>query len=61
MSGGSVISYDSLFAFALLLMYVIGGGYMEHKKFIIGHETSIALIFGLIISALIHFLSSDHG
>lgn len=61
MSGGSVISYDSFFAFALLLMYVIGGGFMEHKKFIIGHETSIALILGLIISAFIHFLSSDHG
>ena len=61
MSGSSVISYDSFFAFALLLMYVIGGGFMEHRKFSVGHETSIALILGLIISALIHFLSSDHG
>lgn len=61
MSGSSVISYDSFFAFLLLLLYVIGGGFMEHKKFIIGHETSIALLVGLIISALIHFTTDDHG
>jgi len=58
---GSVISYDSFFSFALLLMYVIGGGFMEHRKFKIGHETGIALIMGLIISAMIHFIPSDHG
>jgi hypothetical protein len=37
----------------LLLFYVIGGAYMEYKHFPVGHETSIALIFGLIVSALI--------
>lgn len=61
MSGSSVISFDSFFAFALLLLYVIGGGFMEHKRFKVGHETSIALIMGLIISAIIHFTSEDHG
>jgi NhaP-type Na+/H+ or K+/H+ antiporter len=61
MSGSSVISYDSFFAFALLLLYVIGGGFMESRKFPVGHETGIALIFGLMISALIHFTSNDHG
>lgn len=61
MSGSVVISLDSFVAFALLLMYVIGGGFMEHKRFKVGHETSIALIVGLIISAMIHFIPTDHG
>jgi NhaP-type Na+/H+ or K+/H+ antiporter len=61
MSGNQVISFDYFFAFALLLAYVIGGGFMEHKKFRFGHETSIALIMGLIISAIVHFTTSDHG
>lgn len=56
MSGNFVVSLDALIAFFLLTMYVIGGGYIEHRKFIIGHETSVALIAGLIISAMLHFI-----
>jgi len=50
------VPFDSLVAFFLLTMYVIGGGFMEHKKFKLGHETSIALILGLAISAMINFI-----
>lgn len=32
---------------------------MEKHKFIIGHETSIALIAGLVISCILHFSSKD--
>jgi L-cystine uptake protein TcyP (sodium:dicarboxylate symporter family) len=50
------VPFDSLVAFFLLTMYVIGGGFMEHKKFKFGHETSIALILGLAFSAMINFI-----
>ena len=54
-----VVSLDSLIIFMLLLFYVIGGSFMEHKKFVVGHETGIALIAGLIISAMLHFIPND--
>jgi len=42
-------------------MYVILGGYMEHKHVKFGHETGVALVAGLIISACVHyFAGSDH-
>lgn len=54
-----VVSLDSFIAFALLLLYVIGGSFMEHKKFPLGHETSIALMAGLLISLMLHFIPND--
>lgn len=54
--GNFVVSMDALIIFILLLMYTVGGSYMEHKKFKFGHETSIALIVGLFVSACLHFI-----
>jgi solute carrier family 9 (sodium/hydrogen exchanger), member 6/7 len=59
MSGNFAVSMDALIVFILLLLYTIGGGYMEHKKFKFGHETSIALIVGLLVSAALHFIPSN--
>ena len=56
MSASYIVSLDALIAFTLLLLYVIGGGFMEHKHFIVGHETGIALIAGLTISAMLHYI-----
>ncbi len=41
--------------FVMLMVYVIIGGFMEHKKAGFGHETGVALVFGLIISASVHY------
>lgn len=41
--------------FVMLMVYVIVGGYMEHRKASFGHETGVALVFGLIISASVHY------
>jgi L-cystine uptake protein TcyP (sodium:dicarboxylate symporter family) len=54
-----VVSLDSLIAFSLLVLYVIGGSFMEHKHFAFGHETSIALIAGLLISLLLHYMQHN--
>lgn len=54
-----MVPLDAALFFLLLLLYVILGGYMEHKKAKFGHETGIALVFGLIISACIHYFSSS--
>jgi len=56
-----LVSLDSLIAFMLLLLYVIGGSFMEHKKFKLGHETGIALIAGLVISAALHFIPAHEN
>jgi hypothetical protein len=56
MSGGSIETpLMTAFFFILLLLYVILGGYMEHKHAKFGHETGAALIAGLIISFFLHF------
>jgi len=58
MSGGSfVVPLETALFFILLMIYVVIGGYMEHKKVKFGHETGIALVMGLIISACLHYLS----
>lgn len=54
-SGSFIIALDTSFVFLLLLLYVVLGGYMEHKHVKFGHETGVALIAGLLMSAIIHF------
>lgn len=48
----TVLSVMAIIVFVLLALYVIMGSFMEHKKFIIGHETGVAIIAGLIISSI---------
>ena len=50
------MSINTSVVFVLLLLYVILGSVMEHKHFKFGHETGVALIAGLIMSAIIHFV-----
>ena len=58
MSGDATASIASLVIFILLLIYVIGGAYIEKRKFVVGHETGIAILIGFTIS-LILFLSQE--
>jgi solute carrier family 9 (sodium/hydrogen exchanger), member 6/7 len=55
MSGGNA-SLPIIVAviFIMLMLYVILGSYMEHKHTPFGHETGVALVAGLLISAAIH-------
>jgi len=53
------VPVETSLIFILLLLYVVLGGYMEHKKVIVGHETGVALIIGMIISAIIHAFNKD--
>lgn len=56
MSGGSTaVPIDVMIIFVMLMLYVILGSFMEHKETPFGHETGVALLAGLIISAIIHF------
>ena len=48
-----------MLAFGLILIFVVGGGYMEHKKAPFGNETCIALALGLIISVMLHYFPAD--
>lgn len=50
---------DAALFFILLTLYVVLGGYMEHIHAKFGHETGIALIMGLIISAILHFATPN--
>ena len=59
MSGNASASIASLIIFLLLIIYVIGGSYIEKKHYKIGHETGIAIGAGLIVSVLIHYLAPE--
>jgi solute carrier family 9 (sodium/hydrogen exchanger), member 6/7 len=43
----------------MLMLYVILGSFMEHKHAPFGHETGVALVAGLIVSAIVHYAVSD--
>jgi NhaP-type Na+/H+ or K+/H+ antiporter len=32
---------------------VVGGSFIEHRKFIVGHETGIAILLGFIVSLIV--------
>lgn len=56
MSGGSTaLPIDVMIIFVMLMLYVILGTFMEIKETPFGHETGVALVLGLIISAIVHF------
>jgi hypothetical protein len=44
--------------FLLLVIYIVGGSFMEHHHFKLGHETTIALILGLLVSVTV-FIWTD--
>lgn len=47
------LSVVALIIFALLAIYVIAGSFMEHKHFVIGHETGVAILIGMGISGIL--------
>lgn len=62
MSGGAasseaelnmVISIGLIVIFVLLNFYIIGGAYLEKIHAPVGHETTIALIMGFIVSLIL--------
>ncbi len=56
MSGGNAtLPLLGTIIFIMLMLYVMIGSYMEHKHTPFGHETGVALVAGLIISASIHY------
>jgi NhaP-type Na+/H+ or K+/H+ antiporter len=62
MSGGNAaVPIEVLIIFSMLILYVILGTFMEYKHLPFGHETGIALVAGLIISAIVHFATDQNS
>jgi len=55
------VALNSVSIFFVLILYIILGSFMEHKKVKFGHETGVALIAGLIISASIHYFAGKEN
>lgn len=55
MSGDSSLPIGVMIIFSLLMLYIILGTFMEHKVVPLGHETGVALLAGLAVSAIIHY------
>ena len=41
--------------FIILLIYIVFGSYLEEKKFIIGNESTIAIVCGLLVSLIVKY------
>lgn len=54
MSAGLSVALASIIIFVLLVIYIIGGTYMEHKHSPFGHETGIAITLGFLISLTLY-------
>ena len=52
MSGSIGVSILVLIIFSLLIIYIIVGSFMEHKKALVGHETGVAILTGLLVSGI---------
>jgi len=44
------LSSGAIVVFLMLIFYMAAGIYIEHKKFSFGHEASITIIVGMLIS-----------
>lgn len=49
----TIASIATIIIFLLLVVYVIGGSFSEKKKFVVGHETGLAILIGFLISLII--------
>ena len=47
-------TYFVLVFLVVLIIFVIVGAYMEQKKFIVGHETGVIILLGMLISFIFH-------
>jgi solute carrier family 9 (sodium/hydrogen exchanger), member 6/7 len=52
MSAGFLTAIASIIIFCLLIIYIIGGSFMEHKHVAFGHETGIAIVLGFLVSLI---------
>ena len=55
-----LISVGLIVIFLLLLLYVVGGAFLEKIHAPVGHETSIALILGFIVSLVLWKIPGGH-
>ena len=53
-----IFSIDTLIIFALLMLYIFAGTFVETKKPIFGHEAGLVILVGVIISYFVK--SSNH-
>jgi len=60
MSGHTQLPIEVAVIFIMLMLYVVLGSFMEHKHAPFGHETGVALIAGLIVSAVVHYAVDEH-
>jgi NhaP-type Na+/H+ or K+/H+ antiporter len=62
MSGGNTaLPIDVMIIFVMLMIYIILGTFMEFKNVSFGHETGVALVMGLAISAITHFAVNNQS
>jgi NhaP-type Na+/H+ or K+/H+ antiporter len=54
------VSIATIIIFSLLIIYIIGGALMEAKKFIIGHETGLCIVLGLLVSLFLKVFQTDN-
>ncbi len=52
-------SIGTIIIFSLLLIYAIGGAYMEKIHCPFGHETGLAIITGFLVSLLIYLIKGS--
>lgn len=63
-SSSNLVDYlgeNILIILFMLILYIIVGGYMEHKKFPFGHETSFAILLGIFISGMLYAFSKEQS
>jgi len=54
-----VISTATIIIFLLLIIYIIGGAFIEKKHCIVGHETGIAILLGFLVSFITKEIAGD--
>ena len=54
------VSIAAIVLFLLIIIFLIGGSFMEHRKWIIGHETTLAILSGFAISLYVKITDTEH-
>jgi NhaP-type Na+/H+ or K+/H+ antiporter len=55
----TILAYEILVTFTLLLIYVVVGGCIEKRKCLFGHEAGLAIVLGLAVSGIVKLANPE--
>jgi NhaP-type Na+/H+ or K+/H+ antiporter len=61
MSESTTTPITALVVLLLLVLFMVGGSFMEHKHAKVGHETGLVILLGFFVSFMFYIFDKDNA